>query len=86
MGLLQIFRKPTSHPEGDGPEAETAATGALVTQARAFQELRIGDVMKPRADIVAVDRERWWRGSSRPSTAACRSTARRSTTRWAWST
>jgi CBS domain containing-hemolysin-like protein len=33
---------------------ETEATGVLVHQARAFQELRIDHVMRPRADIVAV--------------------------------
>jgi CBS domain containing-hemolysin-like protein len=33
---------------------ETEATGVLVNQARAFQELRIDHVMRPRADIVAV--------------------------------
>ncbi len=34
----------------------TAATGQLVSQARAFQDLRVEDVMQPRADIVAIDR------------------------------
>ena len=30
--------------------------GELVTQARAFQDLRVEDVMKPRADIVGIER------------------------------
>ena len=33
-----------------------SATGELVTQARAFQDLRVEDVMKPRADIVSITR------------------------------
>ena len=58
MGLLQLFRKGPPEPEpSEASQAETAATGELVTQARAFQELRVEDVMKPRADIVAVDRD-----------------------------
>ena len=58
MGLLQFFRKGQAEPDDfPGAEAETAATGELVSQARAFQELRVEDVMKPRADIVAVDRD-----------------------------
>jgi CBS domain containing-hemolysin-like protein len=59
MGLFQLFRKhPPEAPQADhGTEAEAAATGELVTQARAFQDLRVEDVMKPRADIVAIDRD-----------------------------
>jgi CBS domain containing-hemolysin-like protein len=37
------------------PLAHKEATGDLVNQAQAFQELRVDDVMTPRADIVAVD-------------------------------
>lgn len=54
--LFDAFRKP---PQDDPPAAgEPAAeiNGELVSQARAFQGLRIVDVMKPRADIVAVER------------------------------
>jgi CBS domain containing-hemolysin-like protein len=40
--------------EGERPLTE--AGGELVTQARAFQDLRVEDVMKPRADIVAIER------------------------------
>jgi CBS domain containing-hemolysin-like protein len=55
FGLLNLFRKtPAAEPSA---EQETEATGELVSQARAFQDLRVDDVMKPRADIIAVDRE-----------------------------
>lgn len=56
MSLFNFLRKPGAEAEAEAPEAETAATGELVSQARAFQELRVADVMKPRADIVAIDR------------------------------
>jgi CBS domain containing-hemolysin-like protein len=57
MGLLQFFRKapPEARPTAQEGEA-AAATGVLVSQARAFHDLRVEDVMKPRADIVAIDR------------------------------
>jgi CBS domain containing-hemolysin-like protein len=54
--LLNIFRRGSGLTGPAAPEPPTAATGELVSHARAFQDLRIGDVMKPRADIVAVDR------------------------------
>jgi CBS domain containing-hemolysin-like protein len=58
-GVLALFkrwrRKPADALQA-AAEPPTAATGELLTQARAFQDLRIGDVMKPRADIVAVGR------------------------------
>lgn len=58
-GLLSLFdrfwRSPTA-ADAQTPEPPTAATGELVSQARAFQDLRVDDVMKPRADIVAIDR------------------------------
>ncbi|HEY3947431.1 hemolysin family protein [Phenylobacterium sp.] len=58
-GVLSLFDRFRSRP---GPEPEPpppaviAATGELVSQARAFQDLGVGDVMQPRADIVAVDK------------------------------
>src|SRR4051812_32731432 len=58
-GVLHLFDRFRSKPAQEAaqePEPPTAATGQLVTQARAFQDLRVDDVMKPRADIVAVDR------------------------------
>ena len=54
--LLDIFRRGSVEVDPSAPEPRTAATGELVSHARAFQDLRIGDLMKPRADIVAVDR------------------------------
>jgi CBS domain containing-hemolysin-like protein len=56
QSLLDIFRRGPTDVDPAAPEPRTAATGELVSHARAFQDLRIGDVMKPRADIVAVDR------------------------------
>lgn len=57
LSLFDRFRSRPSATEGDPPEpAMVAATGELVSQARAFQDLRVDDVMKPRADIVAIDR------------------------------
>jgi CBS domain containing-hemolysin-like protein len=56
MGLLQLFRRPAPSTAAQAPEPHAQASGELVTQARAFQDLRVDDVMQPRADIVAVDR------------------------------
>src|SRR5437879_4461266 len=58
-GVLSLFDRFRSRPAQDASAAEapTAATGELVSQARAFQELRVDDVMKPRADIVAVAKD-----------------------------
>nr|MEA2798117.1 hemolysin (HlyC) family protein [Phenylobacterium sp.] len=58
-GVLSLFDRFRSRPATDAaaaPDPPTAATGELVSQARAFQDLRVDDVMKPRADIVAIDR------------------------------
>jgi len=57
MALFNIFRK--GHGEGDAQAAdhETPATGELVHHAREFQDLRVDDVMTPRADIIAVDQD-----------------------------
>lgn len=54
--LLDIFRR-TAAAAVETLEPETEATGELVTQARAFQGLRVEDVMQPRADIVAIERD-----------------------------
>ena len=54
--LLDIFRR-TASAAVEILEPETEATGELVTQARAFQGLRVEDVMQPRADIVAIGRD-----------------------------
>ena len=57
-GVLSLFDRFRGKPEPEPspPAAVIAATGELVSQARAFQDLGVGDVMQPRADIVAVDR------------------------------
>ncbi len=58
-GVLSLFDRFRSRPmpaAATAPDPPTAATGELVSQARAFQDLRVEDVMKPRADIVAIDR------------------------------
>jgi CBS domain containing-hemolysin-like protein len=57
LSLFDRFRTRPSQTEPAPPEpAVIAATGELVSQARAFQDLRVEDVMQPRADIVAIDR------------------------------
>jgi CBS domain containing-hemolysin-like protein len=56
LALLDRWRRTSAQALEDVVEPPTAATGELLTQARAFQDLRVDDVMKPRADIVAVAR------------------------------
>jgi CBS domain containing-hemolysin-like protein len=56
LGLLDFFRRTAEHAADDSPEPRNAAAEDLVDQARAFRELRVEDVMQPRADIVAIDR------------------------------
>jgi CBS domain containing-hemolysin-like protein len=57
IGLFHRFRKTAPEAEAQPGDAEAnAANGELVNQARAFQDLRIEDVMKPRADIVAIEK------------------------------
>ena len=57
MALFNIFRKGHGESEAHPAEHDTAATGELVSHAREFQELRVDDVMTPRADIVAIAQE-----------------------------
>ncbi|MFC3068095.1 hemolysin family protein [Phenylobacterium soli] len=56
MGLFDRFRgrEPEAHHAADEPS--DAAAEELVSQARAFDDLTVDDVMKPRADIVAIER------------------------------
>jgi CBS domain containing-hemolysin-like protein len=56
MGLFHRFRKPPVEMEPQVSAPVAAATGELVMQARAFQDLHVDDVMKPRADIIAVEK------------------------------
>jgi CBS domain containing-hemolysin-like protein len=53
-GLFNLFRK-QNDGDADGDHAETPASGELVSHAREFQDLRVEDVMQPRADIVAIE-------------------------------
>ncbi len=58
-GLRALMRRIRRQPEPVAPTptevAQTAAAVDLAKQAEAFQTLRVGDVMTPRADIVAVE-------------------------------
>ncbi|HET6970861.1 MAG TPA: hemolysin family protein [Phenylobacterium sp.] len=56
LGLIQFFRGAAEMAADEDDKPLSDAGGELVTQARAFQDLRVEDVMKPRADIVAIDR------------------------------
>jgi len=56
LGLFDFFRGAAEVASDELPAQMTEAAGELVTQARAFQDLRVEDVMKPRADIVGVER------------------------------
>ena len=55
-GLLDFFRRTAENAADETPQPLTENGGELVAQARAFQALRVEDVMKPRADIVGVER------------------------------
>lgn len=54
--LFDFFRRTAEHAADEAPEPLSETGGELVTQARAFQDLRVEDVMIPRADIVALER------------------------------
>jgi CBS domain containing-hemolysin-like protein len=56
LGLIDFFKGAAEVAADDLPQQLTEAGDELVSQARAFQDLRVEDVMKPRADIVAIDR------------------------------
>lgn len=56
MAILDLFRKPAPPEPPAVAEPQRQSNETLVSQARAFQDLRVHDVMKPRADIVAVER------------------------------
>jgi CBS domain containing-hemolysin-like protein len=56
MSLFNIFRKGHGEGEAHGHDhQDTPETGELVSHAREFQDLRVEDVMTPRADIVAIE-------------------------------
>jgi CBS domain containing-hemolysin-like protein len=56
LGLIDFFRGAAEVAADDMPQQQTESGGELVTQARAFQDVRVVDVMKPRADIVGIER------------------------------
>lgn len=56
LGLFDFFRRTAEHAADEAPQPLTESGGELVSQARAFQDLRVEDVMKPRADIVGIER------------------------------
>jgi CBS domain containing-hemolysin-like protein len=56
LGLLDLFRGHAEAAAGEPAAALQGAGGELVSLARAFQDLRVEDVMKPRTDIVAIER------------------------------
>lgn len=55
-GLFDFFRRTAEHAADESPQPLTESGGALVIQARAFQDLRVEDVMRPRTDIVGIER------------------------------
>lgn len=55
-GLFDFFRRTAENAADESPQPLSENGGELVAQARAFQALRVEDVMKPRADIVGVER------------------------------
>jgi CBS domain containing-hemolysin-like protein len=56
MGLFDLFRRTAEAAADEIPEPRTETGGDLVSQARAFEDLRVVDVMKPRTDIVAIEK------------------------------
>jgi CBS domain containing-hemolysin-like protein len=56
MGLFDLFRRTAEAAADEIPEPRTETGGELVNQARAFEDLRIIDVMQPRTGIVAIER------------------------------
>jgi CBS domain containing-hemolysin-like protein len=56
MGLIDLFRRTGEAVTDEAPEPSGEGGGELVSQARAFQDLRVEDIMKPRGDIVGVER------------------------------
>ncbi len=56
LGLFDLFRRSAEAAADEVLEPSSEAGGELVSQARAFQDLRVEDVMKPRTDIVGVER------------------------------
>lgn len=56
MGFFDRFRRREAEPAASGEPTADDIADELVTQARAFDDLTVEDVMRPRADIVAISR------------------------------
>jgi CBS domain containing-hemolysin-like protein len=56
LGLFDFFRRTAEHAADEAPQPLTESGGELVTQARAFQDLRVEDLLIPRTDIVGIER------------------------------
>src|SRR5689334_19496827 len=56
FGLIDFFRGAAEVASDEHPQPLTESGGELVTQARAFGDVRVVDVMKPRADIVGIEK------------------------------
>ena len=55
MAFFDLFRRRRDEVAPALQEHESADTGELVSHAREFQDLRVDDVMTPRADIVGIE-------------------------------
>ncbi len=55
LGFFNLFRKGHAESQPQAVPHDTPATGELVSHAREFQDLRVDDVMTPRADIVGIE-------------------------------
>ncbi|THD74443.1 MAG: HlyC/CorC family transporter [Phenylobacterium sp.] len=56
IGFFERWRRREPEAQATTPAAPSEAADELVSQARAFDDLNVDDVMKPRADIVAISR------------------------------
>ncbi|MDZ4371705.1 MAG: hemolysin family protein [Phenylobacterium sp.] len=54
--LFDFFRQTAETAADETPERLSESGGELVTHARAFENLRVGDLMRRRPDIVAIER------------------------------
>lgn len=56
LGLFDFFRRTAEHAADKSPQPLSETGGELVTQARAFQDLHVEDLLIPRTDIVGIER------------------------------
>ncbi len=92
LAWLDFFRRTAEARRADeGPAATPRPAASWSTRRAPSRTLRVEDVMKPRADIVGHRAQLHLRRGGGPlrrgrAHAACRSTRRRWTSRWASST